>query len=87
MPATYREKQVEVRRLLLNDKGQLNTGGRRLAAEFKRVRGRSITQYDRNGAVDPIATAAAAARWDMWEHFVRLLHLEPYEAANVREEE
>jgi len=83
----YRRKQVAIRQLLLDTRGNLNANGRVAAAEFKRVRGKAIMQYDHNGAVDPIGTAAAAARWEMWEHFVRLLHLEPYEAANLREEE
>lgn len=89
MPSSYREKQIAVRRLLLDARGKLNPDGRRVAAELRRVTGagRGITQYDRNGAVDPIGTAAAAARREVWDHFVKLLHLEPYEAANLREEE
>lgn len=47
----------------------------------------SLTVYDREGRVDTVATAQAAARREVWDHFVRLLHLEPYEAANLREGE
>lgn len=94
MAGTYRKKQIAIRRLLLNAKGQLNPDGRVLAVELRKlcapqptVAFSSLMQYDRNGAVDPIATAAAAARREVWDHFVKLLHLEPYETANLREEE
>lgn len=87
MSTRYRRKQIAIRRLLLNQKGQLGPDARVLAAELKKLCGGPITQYDRNGAVDPVATAAAAQRREIWDHFVRLLHLEPYEAANLREEE
>lgn len=87
MNPQYRRRQVSARRLLLNARGELNPDGRNLALELKRVCGRDITQYDRNGAIDPIGTAAAAARREIWDHFVKLLHLEPYEAVNLREEE
>lgn len=87
MSTRYRRKQIAIRRLLLNQRGQLNPEARVLAVELKKLCGGSITQYDRNGAVDPVATAAAAQRREVWDHFVRLLHLEPFEAANLREEE
>jgi len=83
----FRNKQIAIRRLLLDGRGHLNRDARVLAVELKKLCGGSLTQYDRNGAVDPIATAAAAQRRDVWDHFVKLLHLEPYEAANLREEE
>jgi hypothetical protein len=90
----YRTKQVAIRRLLLNTRGELNRDARALAVELRKLCGpspsvsfSSITQYDRNGAVDPIGTAQAAARREIWDHFVKLLHLEPSEAANLREEE
>ncbi len=89
MARPYREKQIAIRRLLLDPRGKLNPDGRALAVELRRVTGAGVglTQFDRNGAVDPIGTAAAAARREVWDHFVKLLHLEPYEAANLREEE
>lgn len=87
MSARYRRKQIAIRRLLLDPRGQLNRDARALAVELKKLCCGSLTQYDRNGAVDPIATAAAAQRREVWDHFVKLLHLEPYEAANLREEE
>lgn len=87
MSTRYRNKQIAIRRLLLNQRGQLNPDARVLAVELKKLCGGNLTQYDRNGAVDPIATAAAAQRREVWDHFVRLLHLEPFEAANLREEE
>ena len=87
MSTRYRRKQIAIRRLLLNQKGQLNPDARVLAVELKKLCGGSLTQYDRTGALDPVATAAAAQRREVWDHFVRLLHLEPYEAANLREEE
>lgn len=89
MPRPYREKQIAIRRLLLDTRGKLNRDGRALAVELHRVTGanRGITQYDRTGAVDPIGTAAAAARREVWDHFFKLLHLEPYEAANLQQEE
>lgn len=94
MRGGYRDKQVSIRRLLLDKRGHLNADGRVLAVELRKlcapaptVAFSSLMQYDRNGAIDPIATAAAAARREVWDHFVKLLHLEPYEAANLREEE
>lgn len=87
MSTRYRRKQIAIRRLLLNQKGQLNPDARVLAVELKKLCGGALTQYDRAGAVDPVATAAAAQRREVWDHFVRLLHLEPFEAANLREEE
>lgn len=87
MSTRFRNKQIAIRRLLLDGRGHLNPGARVLAVELKKLCGGSLTQYDRNGAVDPIATAAAAQRREVWDHFVKLLHLEPYEAANLREEE
>ena len=86
MSTRYRRKQIAIRRLLLNQKGQLNPDARVLAVELKKLCGGALTQYDRAGAVDPVATAAAAQRREIWDHFVRLLHLEPYEAANLRAE-
>lgn len=90
----YRSKQIAIRRLLLDPRGHLNRDARTLAVEFRRMCGpnvgvsfSNITRYDSNGAVDPIGTAQAAARREIWDHFVKLLHLEPNEAANLREEE
>lgn len=83
----FRNKQIAIRRLLLDGRGHLNRDARVLAVELKKLCGGNLTQYDRNGAVDPIATAAAAQRREVWDHFVKILHLEPYEAANLREEE
>lgn len=87
MSTRFRNKQIAIRRLLLDGRGHLNRDARVLAVELKKLCGGSLTQYDRNGAVDPIATAAAAQRREVWDHFVKLLHLEPYEVANLREEE
>lgn len=92
--ADYRAKQTAIRRLLLDPRGHLNRDARTLAVELRKLCGpnvgvsfSSITQYDRNGAIDPIGTVCAAARREIWDHFVKLLHLEPPEAANLREEE
>jgi hypothetical protein len=87
MSSQYRRKQLAIRRLLLDQNGKLNPGARALAAELKKLCGGKLTQYDGRGAIDPIATAAAAQRREVWDHFVRLLHLEPFEAVNLREEE
>jgi len=88
MATRYRKKQVAARRLLLNAKGELSPDARVLAVELKRIcNPRAVLVYDRNGAVDPIGTAAAAATREVWDHFVKLLHLEPFEAVNLREEE
>ena len=87
MSTRYRRKQIAIRRLQLNQKGQLNPDARVLAVELKKLCGGALTQYDRAGAVDPVATAAAAQRREIWDHLGRRLHLEPYEAANLREEE
>jgi hypothetical protein len=90
----YRERQIAIRRLLLDPRGKLNRDGRILAIELRKLcapnptpRFSNITRYDKNGAVDPIGTAQAATRLEVWHHFVKLLHLEPFEAANLREEE
>ena len=90
----YRDKQTSARRLLLDPRGQLNRDARVLAIELRRLCGpsagvafSSLTKYDAAGRVDPIATAQAAARREVWDHFMRLVHLEPFETANLREEE
>lgn len=90
----YRRKQIAIRRLLLDPRGNLNRDARALAVELRKLCGpgvgvsfSSLVQYDRHGAVDPIGTAQAAARREIWDHFVRLLHLEPSEVVNLREEE
>lgn len=94
MASDYRKRQVAVRRLLLDQRGGLNRDARVLAVELRKlcapsptVAFSSITQYDKEGRVDPIGTAQAATRREIWDHFVKLLHLEPFEAANLREEE
>ncbi len=94
MARPYREKQIAARRLLLDARGNLNPDARVLAVELRKLCGpsagvafSSMTVYDREGRVDPVATAQAAARREVWDHFVRLLHLEPFETANLREEE
>lgn len=94
MAHPYRKKQVAIRQLLLDPRGNLNPNAKVLAVELRKlcapaptVAFSSLMQYDRDGAVDPIATVAAAARREVWDHFVKLLHLEPYEAANLREED
>lgn len=87
MSAKFRRKQIAARQLLLDARGHLNPNARRLAAELKRLCGGHITKYDAHGAIDPVGTAAAAGRREVWDHFVRLLHLEPYEVANLREED
>lgn len=92
MAVSYRDRQIAIRRLLLDARGKLNPDARVLAVELRKLCGpsaavsfSSLLQYDKDGAVDPIATVAAATRREVWDHFVRLLHLEPYEAANVSE--
>ena len=94
MASDYRKRQIAVRRLLLDPRGLLNRDARVLAVELRKLCGpstgvgfASLTAYDREGRVDPVATAQAATRREIWDHFVRLLHLEPFETANLREEE
>lgn len=94
MASDYRKRQIAIRRLLLNPRGQLNRDARVLAVELRKLCAprptpgfSSLTQYDKTGAVDPYGTAQAATRREIWDHFVKLLHLEPFEAANLVEEE
>lgn len=94
MATDYRKRQIAIRRLLLDPRGHLNRDARVLAVELRKLcapqptpRFSSLTQYDKNGAVDPFGTAQAATRREIWDHFVKLLHLEPFETANLVEEE
>ncbi len=87
MDSQFRRRQIAIRQLLLDGRGHLNPNARVLAAELKKLCFTHMTKFDSNGAVDPVATVAAAQRREVWDHFVRLLHLEPYEAVNLRQEE
>lgn len=87
--ATFRDRQIAVRRLCLDAKGNLNRDAKLLAVHLKRIchGGRSHLVYSPvNGSIDPIATAAAAAKREVWEEIRRLLNLDDYADVNLREE-
>ena len=87
--ATYRDKQIAIRRVLLDARGQLHRDGKLLAIELKRVCAVNSSQLIRSpvtGQLDPVATACVAAKREVWDHFRRLLNLDDYSDVNLRED-
>lgn len=90
-PTRFHKRQLAARRLLLDSKGKLNRNAVPLAVMLRSLCAaaptQALTQYDAQGRIDPIATAAAAQRREIWDAFVKLLNLDQYEAVNLQEEE
>jgi hypothetical protein len=71
--------------------GVLTPDGRILIFLLKKAchaaAGDRIVVLDDKGAVDPIATACAAARREVYDEFVRLMNLDTYTTTNIINEE
>ena len=88
--ATLRDKQVAIRRMCLNGQGSLHRDAKLLAVELKRFcrADRTSLMYSpQTGMIDPVATAAAVARREVYDHLRRLLNLDDYAETNLREDE
>lgn len=87
----FSRRQLAVRRLLLDGRGQLSPDARVAVGAFKRAchaaGNQGLTVLMPNGAVDPVGTVARAARREIWDHFVKLLNLDDYTVENLRDEE
>lgn len=87
---TYAIKQVALRRLCLNAKGELNPDARRILADLRKFCKADNTaglQYSPvNGMIDPIATAAAAARREVFDRYARMLLLDQQTIVNLLDE-
>lgn len=87
---TYRDHQVAIRRMCLNGKGGLTPDARLLAVALKRFcrADRSSLMYSpQTGTIDPVATAAAVARREVYDYLRRLLNLDDYVEVNLREDD
>jgi hypothetical protein len=82
----FARRQVAARRLLLNARGELTPDARVLAAYLRRLchaaPGTRLIQAGPAG-VDASATVAAAARREVWDDFVKVMNLDPYELTNL----
>lgn len=89
MSDKFSRRQIALRRMLLNGRGELSPDGRMVAAHLKRlchVGKPQLIVSPQTGQIDPLATVAAAAKREIWEDFKRLLNLDPYTEVNLREE-
>ena len=88
--ANFRDQQVALRRMCLDGKGGLSRDARLIAIMLKRYcrADRSSLMYSpQTGSIDPVATAAAVARREVYDHLRRLLNLDDYSEVNLREPE
>lgn len=90
MASRFADLQVALRRMCFDGKGNLHRDARLIAADlrkFCRADGRgSIIYSPTTGQVDPVATAAMAARRDVYDRLRRLLNLDDYVESNLRDE-
>lgn len=86
----FARKQVALRQLCLDGRGQLNPNARRILADLRRFCKADNTaglQYSpASGMVDPIATAAAAARREVFDRYARMLLLDQQTIVNLIDE-
>lgn len=91
MASNYREKQIALRRLTLDGKGNLTREARMIVADmraFCQADGRPVIKYSpTTGAIDPVATAVAAARREVYDRYRRMLNLDEYVDINLRDED
>lgn len=91
VPTRYKRKQIAIRRLLLDGKGNLNPDARVIVADlraFCQADGRPVIKYSPvSGAVDPVATAAAVARREVYDRLRRMLNLDDYTDINLRDDD
>ena len=86
----YSRRQLAIRRLLLDGRGGLNADARILVADFRRFchADRELLKYSPvSGMVDPVATAAAAARREVFDRYFRLLMLDAQAVYSAKDEE
>lgn len=90
MPSAYKDKQIALRRLLLDGRGELNNEARILVADmraFCQADGRPVIKYSpQTGVIDPVATAVAAARREVYDRYRRMLNLDDYVDINLRDD-
>lgn len=87
---TMRDHQVALRRMCLDGKGNLTRDARLLAVALKRFcrADRSSMMFSpQTGMIDPVATAAAVARREVYDYLRRLLNLDDYVDVNLREDD
>jgi hypothetical protein len=91
MAVPYKRKQIALRRILLDGKGRLNQDARVIVADlraFCQADGRPVLKYSPiSGSVDPVATAAAVARREVYDRFRRMLNLDDYTEINLRDDD
>lgn len=88
--ATMRDQQVAIRRMCLNGKGGLTPDARLIAVGLKRfcrADKTSLMYSPQTGMIDPVATAAAVARREVYDYLRRLLNIDDYVETNLREED
>lgn len=88
--ARYQRRQLAIRRLLLDGRGGLNADARILVADFRRFchADRELLKYSPvSGMVDPIATAAAAARREVFDRYFRLLMIDAQAVYTAKDDE
>lgn len=90
MALSYARRQLALRRLLLDGKGQLSRDACALVADFRNFchGDKPLLQYSSvSGAIDPTATVAAAARREVFDRYVKMLHVEIPTILQARGEE
>jgi hypothetical protein len=89
-PEKLLRRQLAVRRLFLKE-GSPSRDARIFIWLMKRAchatRGTRLVVIGGDGQVDPIATAAAASRRELFDEFVQLLNLDDYTVTNITHEE
>lgn len=88
--ATRGRKQLAIRRLLLDGKGNLNRDAQILVVDMKRfcyADGKpTLLHNTQTGGIDPYASVAAAARREVFDHLARMLMVDYAEILNAKDE-
>ena len=88
--ATSKDHQVALRRMCFDGRGGLNRDAKLIAIALKRfcrADRTSLMFSPQTGMIDPVATAAAVARREVYDYLRRLLNLDDYVEVNLREDE
>ena len=84
-------RQQALRKLLLDDKGRLTPNAAVVVSDMRRfckADGSALIQYSPvSGTVDPVATAVAAARREVFDRYVRLLGLDVRVLTNMKDDD
>ena len=91
MSATpYSRKQLAIRRILLDGRGELNRDAKVLVADFRRfcrADGQPLLIYSpQSGNLDATATVAAAARREVFDRYLAMLCVDQAVVMNVKDE-